>query len=56
MLPLVLSGLQTRRFPSSNTYMDDPFHLSEPGRDQPIYSNTSVLGHMVRAAPHNIRI
>lgn len=42
------SGLQTRRFPTSNTYMDDPFHLGGAGRDQPIYSNSSILEHMVR--------
>ncbi|XP_026042338.1 actin filament-associated protein 1-like 2 [Astatotilapia calliptera] len=52
---VTLSGLQTRRFPSSNTYMDDPFHLSEPGRDQPIYSNTSVLGHMLHGSQGSIR-
>uniref|UniRef100_A0A3Q3BRM3 Actin filament-associated protein 1-like 2 n=1 Tax=Haplochromis burtoni TaxID=8153 RepID=A0A3Q3BRM3_HAPBU len=52
---VTLSGLQTRRFPSSNTYMDDPFHLSEPGRDQPIYSNTSVLEHMLHGSQGSIR-
>ncbi|XP_076003603.1 actin filament-associated protein 1-like 2 isoform X2 [Genypterus blacodes] len=41
-----LSGLKTRRFPSPNTYMDDPFHLSGTGSTQPIYSNTSILEHM----------
>ncbi|XP_060927745.1 uncharacterized protein LOC133002031 [Limanda limanda] len=45
-----LSGLQTRRFPTSNTYMDDPFLLSGPGRDQPIYSNTSILEHMLHSS------
>uniref|UniRef100_UPI003AAC54CD actin filament-associated protein 1-like 2 n=1 Tax=Centroberyx gerrardi TaxID=166262 RepID=UPI003AAC54CD len=44
-----LSGLKTRRFPTSNTYMDDPFHLSGTGPAQPIYSNTSILDHMVRS-------
>lgn len=38
-----LSGLQTRRFPTSNTYMDDPFCLSRTDRNQPVYSNSSVL-------------
>lgn len=28
--------------------MDDPFHVRETGRDQIIYSNTSILEHMVR--------
>ncbi|KAI3372992.1 hypothetical protein L3Q82_023433 [Scortum barcoo] len=45
-----LSGLQIRRFPTSNTYMDDPFHLSGAGRDQPIYSNTSILEHMLTSS------
>ncbi|XP_027135813.1 actin filament-associated protein 1-like 2 isoform X3 [Larimichthys crocea] len=45
-----LSGLQIRKFPTSNTYMDDPFHLSVSGRDQPIYSNTSVLEHMLHGS------
>lgn len=42
-----LSGLQIRKFPTCNTYMDDPFHLSLTSREQPIYSNTSVLEHQV---------
>ncbi|XP_070760697.1 actin filament-associated protein 1-like 2 isoform X2 [Enoplosus armatus] len=50
-----LSGLQTRRFPTSNTYMDDPFHLSGRGRDQPIYSNTSVLEHMLHSSQDSVR-
>ncbi|XP_040897600.1 actin filament-associated protein 1-like 2 isoform X2 [Toxotes jaculatrix] len=50
-----LSGLQTRRFPTSNTYMDDPFHLSGPGRDQPIYSNTSMLEHMLLSSQDSVR-
>ncbi|KAM4578032.1 actin filament-associated protein 1-like 2 [Fundulus diaphanus] len=37
------SGLQTRRFPTSNTYMDDPFCLSRTTRNQPIYSNSSMM-------------
>ncbi|XP_029915366.1 actin filament-associated protein 1-like 1 isoform X2 [Myripristis murdjan] len=41
-----LSGLKTRRFPTSNTYMDDPFHLSVAGQKQPIYCNSSILEHM----------
>ncbi|XP_018519641.1 actin filament-associated protein 1-like 1 [Lates calcarifer] len=45
-----LSGLQIRRFPTSNTYMDDPFHLSGTGRDQPVYSNTSILEHMLHSS------
>lgn len=51
---VTLSGLQTRRFPTSNTYMDDPFHLSGPGRDQPIYSNTSVLEHMFQGRQDSV--
>ncbi|XP_040010127.1 actin filament-associated protein 1-like 2 [Xiphias gladius] len=50
-----LSGLQTRRFPTSNTYMDDPFHLSGTGRDQPIYSNTSMLEHMIHSSQDSVR-
>ncbi|XP_054467454.1 uncharacterized protein LOC129101601 [Anoplopoma fimbria] len=46
-----LSGLQTRRFPTSNTYMDDPFHLSG---DQPIYSNTSILEHMLHSSQDSV--
>ncbi|XP_024865584.2 actin filament-associated protein 1-like 2 [Kryptolebias marmoratus] len=45
-----LSGLQTRRFPTSNTYMDDPFSLSGTVRDQPVYSNSSTLEHMLRSS------
>ncbi|AWP07775.1 putative actin filament-associated protein 1-like 1 [Scophthalmus maximus] len=41
------SGLQTGRFPTSDAYMDDPFHLSAEGRDPPIYSNTSILQHIL---------
>ena len=52
----LLSGLQIRKFPTSNTYMDDPFHLSLTGRDQPIYSNTSVLEHMVRSPEPRISV
>ncbi|XP_026198235.1 actin filament-associated protein 1-like 2 [Anabas testudineus] len=50
-----LSGLQTRRFPTSNTYMDDPFHVRETGRDQIIYSNTSILEHMLRSSDEAVR-
>ncbi|KAL7391980.1 hypothetical protein ABVT39_017546 [Epinephelus coioides] len=50
-----LSGLQTRRFPTSNTYMDDPFHLSGTGRDQPVYSNTSILEHMLQSSQDSVR-
>ncbi|XP_029294900.1 actin filament-associated protein 1-like 2 isoform X2 [Cottoperca gobio] len=50
-----LSGLQTRRFPNSNTYMDDPFHLSGTCRDQPIYSNTSILEHMLHSSQDSVR-
>ncbi|XP_036953650.1 actin filament-associated protein 1-like 2 [Acanthopagrus latus] len=49
-----LSGLQIRKFPTSNTYMDDPFHLSLTGRDQPIYSNTSVLEHMLHSSQDSV--
>lgn len=52
---LLLSGLQTRRFPTSNTYMDDPFSLSGTVRDQPVYSNCSVLEHMVGGPPAGSR-
>ncbi|XP_042372225.1 actin filament-associated protein 1-like 2, partial [Plectropomus leopardus] len=50
-----LSGLQTRRFPASNTYMDDPFHLSRPGRDQPVYSNTPILEYMLHSSQDSVR-
>ncbi|GAA6230501.1 actin filament-associated protein 1-like 1 isoform X2 [Lates japonicus] len=49
-----LSGLQIRRFPTSNTYMDDPFHLSGTGRDQPVYSNTSILEHMLHSSQDSV--
>ncbi|XP_055024963.1 actin filament-associated protein 1-like 2 isoform X1 [Misgurnus anguillicaudatus] len=42
-----LSGLKSRRFPTSNMYMDDPFQQLCGGvQPQPIYSNTSILEHM----------
>lgn len=44
------SGLQVRKFPTSNTYMDDPFNLCLTGLDQPIYFNTSILEHKVRSS------
>ncbi|XP_022621605.1 actin filament-associated protein 1-like 2 [Seriola dumerili] len=50
-----LSGLQTRRFPASNTYMDDPFHLSGTGRNQPVYSNTSILEHILHSSQDSVR-
>ncbi|XP_033947558.1 actin filament-associated protein 1-like 2 [Pseudochaenichthys georgianus] len=50
-----LSGLQTQRFPNSNTYMDDPFHLSGTYQDQPIYSNTSILDHMLHSSQDSVR-
>ncbi|XP_069581658.1 actin filament-associated protein 1-like 2 [Brachyistius frenatus] len=49
-----LSGLQTQRFPTFNTYMDDPFQLSGPGRDQPVYSNTSLLEHMLCSSQDSV--
>ncbi|XP_041855425.1 actin filament-associated protein 1-like 2 isoform X2 [Melanotaenia boesemani] len=49
-----LSGLQTRRFPTSNTYMDDPFSLSGVDRDQPVYSNTSVLEHILHSSQDSV--
>ncbi|XP_051250286.1 actin filament-associated protein 1-like 2 isoform X2 [Dicentrarchus labrax] len=49
-----LSGLQIRKFPTSNTYMDDPFHLNVTGRDQPIYSNTSILEHMFQGSQDSV--
>ncbi len=50
LFPLFLSGLKSRRFPTSNMYMDDPFQqLCGPSvHPQPIYSNSSILEHMVR--------
>ncbi|KAM9391549.1 actin filament-associated protein 1-like 2 [Pholidichthys leucotaenia] len=45
-----LSGLQTHRFPSSNTYMDDPFQLSPSTQEPPVYSNTAVLEHMLKSS------
>uniref|UniRef100_A0A3B3WQI9 PH domain-containing protein n=1 Tax=Poecilia mexicana TaxID=48701 RepID=A0A3B3WQI9_9TELE len=36
-----LSGLQTRRFPTSNAYMDDPFCLTRTTNSQPLYSNSA---------------
>ncbi|XP_032365958.1 actin filament-associated protein 1 [Etheostoma spectabile] len=50
-----LSGLQTQRFPTSNTYMDDPFHLSGAGQDQPIYSNTSILELMLHSSQDSVQ-
>nr|XP_046242524.1 actin filament-associated protein 1-like 2 isoform X2 [Scatophagus argus] len=50
-----LSGLQIRKFPTSNTYMDDPFHLSLAGREQPIYSNTSTLEHKLHDSQDSVR-
>ncbi|XP_024295456.1 actin filament-associated protein 1-like 2 isoform X1 [Oncorhynchus tshawytscha] len=42
-----LSGLKELRFPTSNMYIDDPFHqLCGSGKSQPIYSNTAILEHM----------
>ncbi|XP_051508787.1 actin filament-associated protein 1-like 2 isoform X2 [Myxocyprinus asiaticus] len=42
-----LSGLKSRRFPTSNMYMDDPFHqLCGAVHSQPIYSNSTILEHM----------
>lgn len=49
----LLSGLQIRKFPTSNTYMDDPFHLTLTSREQPIYSNTSILEHKVESTLHH---
>ncbi|XP_063051412.1 actin filament-associated protein 1-like 2 isoform X2 [Engraulis encrasicolus] len=43
---LPLSGLKTRRFPTSNMYMDDPFQQLGTVHSQPIYSNTCILEHM----------
>ncbi|XP_077079360.1 actin filament-associated protein 1-like 2 isoform X2 [Siphateles boraxobius] len=42
-----LSGLKSRKFPTSNMYMDDPFQQLGGGiHSQPIYSNSSILEHM----------
>ncbi|KAM9744329.1 actin filament-associated protein 1-like 2 [Menidia menidia] len=49
-----LSGLQIRRFPTSNTYMDDPFSLTGAGRDQPVYSNSAVLEHMLHSSQDSV--
>ncbi|KAJ8380006.1 hypothetical protein SKAU_G00007840 [Synaphobranchus kaupii] len=44
-----LSGLMARRFPSSNMYIDDPFHqLCGAGHSQPIYSNSSIVDDMLQ--------
>ncbi|CDQ90702.1 unnamed protein product [Oncorhynchus mykiss] len=49
-----LSGLKEQRFPTSNMYIDDPFHQhSGSGRSQPIYSNTAILEHMFQDS-HNV--
>uniref|UniRef100_A0A8D3B8C4 PH domain-containing protein n=1 Tax=Scophthalmus maximus TaxID=52904 RepID=A0A8D3B8C4_SCOMX len=48
------SGLQTGRFPTSDAYMDDPFHLSAEGRDPPIYSNTSILQHILHSSQDSV--
>ncbi|KAM3610716.1 uncharacterized protein V6R79_007952 [Siganus canaliculatus] len=50
-----LSRLQIRKFPTSNTYMDDPFHLSMKSQDPPIYSNTSVLEHVLHSSQDSVR-
>ncbi|KAK2838208.1 hypothetical protein Q5P01_015420 [Channa striata] len=50
-----LSGLQTQRFPTSNTYMDDPFHVSGTDRDHTVYSNTSLLEHMLCSSEDQLR-
>ncbi|KAM9858514.1 actin filament-associated protein 1-like 2 [Aulostomus maculatus] len=49
------SGLQTHKFPTTNAYMDDPFHLSGSCQDQPIYSNTSMLEHMLLSSQDSAR-
>ncbi|XP_064203502.1 actin filament-associated protein 1-like 2 isoform X1 [Anguilla rostrata] len=42
-----LSGLMARRFPTSNMYIDDPFHqLCGASHSQPIYSNSSIMDDM----------
>lgn len=48
----LLRGLQPQKFPTSNTYMDDPFQERPPQQDQHIYSNSSVLEHQVPSAEH----
>jgi len=51
LFPLLLSGLKSRKFPTSNMYMDDPFQQLCGGmHSQPIYSNSSILEHMVRSS------
>ncbi|XP_032435440.1 actin filament-associated protein 1-like 2 isoform X1 [Xiphophorus hellerii] len=50
-----LSGLQTRRFPTSNAYMDDPFCLTRTTSSQPLYSNAApqkALGHGSQDSVH----
>ncbi|XP_034396921.1 actin filament-associated protein 1-like 2 isoform X2 [Cyclopterus lumpus] len=49
-----VGGLQTRRFPTSNPYMFDPFHLSGTVQEQPIYSNTSILEHMLHSSQDSV--
>lgn len=55
VLSLSFSSLQIRKFPTSNTYMDDPFSLTVTDREQPVYSNTSILEHRVRSAQSGVR-
>lgn len=43
-----LSGLQTRRFPTSNAYMDDPFCLTRTTSSQPLYSNSAPQKALVQ--------
>ncbi|XP_072243265.1 actin filament-associated protein 1-like 2 [Leuresthes tenuis] len=49
-----LSGLQIRRFPTANTYMDDPFSLSGTSRDQPVYSNSCMLEHILHSSQDSV--
>nr|XP_023694356.1 actin filament-associated protein 1-like 2 isoform X1 [Paramormyrops kingsleyae] len=48
------SGLMTRRFPTSNMYIDDPFQqLCGTVQNQPIYSNTCILEHRFQKSQNN---
>ncbi|KAJ8285890.1 hypothetical protein GJAV_G00032130 [Gymnothorax javanicus] len=49
-----LSGLMALRFPTSNTYIDDPFHqLCGASHSQPIYSNSSIMDDMFQKSQND---
>ncbi|XP_056134182.1 actin filament-associated protein 1-like 1 [Lampris incognitus] len=45
-----LRRLKMRHFLTSNMYMDDLFQLNGTSTSQPIYSNTSILEHMLQSS------